>query len=94
MLAQRSGMATRHIGLLMVELGGGRRQASDTIDARVGLTGCAQLGQWVQAGEPLAMVHAGDAAAAERAANALLSLIGLSDEAPLLSPVLLQRLSG
>jgi thymidine phosphorylase len=42
-----TGMATRDIGLLIVELGGGRRKASDHIDARVGLSQFAQIGQQV-----------------------------------------------
>lgn len=33
-----SGMATRDIGLAVVELGSGRRKASDTVDASVGFT--------------------------------------------------------
>ena len=85
-------MATRDIGLLIVELGGGRRQASDTIDPRVGFSQFAQLGQQVQAGEPLAVVHAADAAATEHASAALLKLIQITEAPPTLSPVLVQRI--
>lgn len=87
-----AGMATRDIGLLIVELGGGRRQASDTIDPRVGFSQFAQLGQQVQAGEPLAVVHAADAAATEHASAALLKLIQITEAPPTLSPVLVQRI--
>jgi thymidine phosphorylase len=84
-LAPRSGfvtgMATRDIGLAVVELGGGRRQARDTIDARVGLSHFVQLGQAVQAGEVLAIVHAADASAAERARQTLLARVHISDQA-------------
>jgi thymidine phosphorylase len=93
--APRSGfvtnMATRDIGLAVVELGGGRRRASDAVDPRVGFTQFVQIGQAVQPGDTLAVVHAADAAAAERARHALLALIQISDKAPVLSPVLVQR---
>lgn len=88
-----AGMATRDIGLAVVELGGGRRQASDTIDARVGLSQFAQIGQAVQAGDVLAMVHAADAAAAERTRQTLLAKVQISDQAPAQAPVLVKRIS-
>ncbi len=95
--APRSGfvtsMATRDIGLAVVELGGGRRQASDTVDPRVGFTHFAQIGQAVQAGEPLCVVHAADQASAERACQSLLTLVTLGDAPPVLSPVLVKRIS-
>ena len=86
-----SSMATRDIGLLIVELGGGRRKVGDTIDTRVGFSQFAQIGQEVQAGEPLAMVHAGDSAAAEHAQTALLTKIQISDKPVKPAPVMLQR---
>ncbi|MFZ4625411.1 MAG: thymidine phosphorylase [Rhodoferax sp.] len=96
-LATRSGwvtgMATRDIGLLIVALGGGRRQACDSIDARVGFTRFAQIGQQVQAGEPLAVVHAADENVAAWAAQALLTLIQLGDQPPRLAPVLVKRMT-
>lgn len=68
--ALRSGrltaMNTRDIGIAVVELGGGRRMASDKIDFSVGLSSMCQLGQLIHAGEPLAFVHAADEAAAAR----------------------------
>jgi len=88
-----TGMATRDIGLAVVELGGGRRQASDAIDARVGFTHVVQIGQPVQAGEPLCVVHAADQASAERARQALLALIHIGDLPPALTPVLVKRIT-
>jgi thymidine phosphorylase len=86
-------MATRDIGLAVLELGGGRRQASDTIDARVGLSRFTRIGQAVQAGEVLALVHAADAASAERARQTLLAKVRISDQEPAQAPVLLQRIT-
>ncbi len=93
--APRSGfvtaMATRDIGLAVVELGGGRRKASDTIDPRVGFTQFAQIGQQVQAGEPLAMVHAANAAAAEHAQRTLQTLVHIGDSPVETTPVMVRR---
>ncbi|MDD2925721.1 thymidine phosphorylase [Rhodoferax sp.] len=87
-----SGMATRDIGLAVVELGGGRRQASDPIDARVGFSQFVHIGQQLQAGEPLAMVHAADAAAAEHACQTLQRLVQISDAPATPTPVLIRAI--
>ncbi len=86
-------MATRDIGLLVIALGGGRHLASDAIDPRVGLSEMAQLGQHVERGSRLALVHAADDAAAEMAERRLLELIAIGDAAPDAQPVLLERLT-
>jgi thymidine phosphorylase len=46
------------VGLAVVELGGGRKKTSDSIDHSVGLTSVLGLGEKVKAGQPLAIVHA------------------------------------
>ena len=66
-------MDVRAVGLAVVMLGGGRQQASDSIDPRVGLSHCLPLGSQVQAGQSLARIHAGSETAAERAVQALLA---------------------
>lgn len=86
------GMATREIGLLLVELGGGRRRAADAVDPRVGLSDIASIGQRIEAGALLATVHAADPASAEAAGKRLLHLIDMSDTEPPLTPVLIERL--
>ena len=62
---------TRAIGIAVVELGGGRRNASDSIDPAVGFTALAPLGAEVGGGRPLALVHARSPAAAVQAAQSL-----------------------
>jgi thymidine phosphorylase len=84
-------MATRDIGLVVVELGGGRRKATDTIDPRVGFTQFAQLGQAVQAGDVLAVVHAADMAATEHAQRTLLAQLLISESSVRPAPVMVQR---
>ncbi|QND21873.1 thymidine phosphorylase [Rhizobium leguminosarum bv. viciae] len=56
----------RGIGVSVIDLGGGRRHPADRIDHRVGFSELLPLGTRVTAGEPIALVHAADEAAAER----------------------------
>ena len=51
---------TRGLGLAVVELGGGRRRASDAIDHAVGLENLIGLGAIVEPDTPLARIHAAD----------------------------------
>ena len=61
------------LGMVVVGLGGGRRREGDGIDPRVGLSDLVAPGTRLDAGAPLAMVHAADLAAAERAVTAVLA---------------------
>ncbi|MFM0285802.1 thymidine phosphorylase [Paraburkholderia megapolitana] len=69
----------RAMGLSVVGLGGGRRRPEDTIDYQVGLTDIVELGERVSAGQPLALVHARDTAAAQRAASEILAACTIAD---------------
>lgn len=72
-------MSTRDLGVAIVELGGGRRKAGDAIDMRVGFSSVRPLGTRVAAGEPLALIHAPDDAAADRAIASYLAACSLGD---------------
>jgi thymidine phosphorylase len=78
--------------LLVIELGGGRRVASDSVDHRVGLTEVVGLGQRVEAGELLATVHAADNTHADLACARLAQLIVLGDAPTVVPAVLSQRI--
>jgi thymidine phosphorylase len=71
--APRAGYVTRidcrALGLAVVGLGGGRRRPEDAIDYQVGLTDLVELGQYVEAGAPLAKIHARNRPTAEQAAR-------------------------
>ena len=72
---------TRAVGVAVIELGGGRHRADDAIDPRVGFTQLAGIGMAVGPDEePLAVVHAADEAAADRAAAALRSAYTVGGE--------------
>ena len=59
---------TRDLGIAVIELGGGRRIASDKIDHRVGLDRLLGKGFRADFETPLCLVHAADEASFERAA--------------------------
>jgi thymidine phosphorylase len=76
------GVDVRAVGLAVVELGGGRSRAADSIDPAVGLTELAPIGAEVGPGAPLARVHARSADQADLAIRRLRAAYRL-DEAPL-----------
>lgn len=79
---------TRAIGLIVVDLGGGRRKTSDAIDMGVGLSGFLPVGTKVQAGDTIALIHAKDEADAAKAAAALSEAIEIADQAPAERPLI------
>lgn len=95
-VAQESGyvaaIATRRLGLAVIALGGGRTSPEQTIDHGVGLAEVAGIGERVERGAPLAIVHGRDAASASRVAAGLDSAFTLSPEPPEPQPVIIERL--
>ena len=85
-------MDTREVGLVVVELGGGRRRASDAVDPSVGLSHLRPLGARVSKGETLLRVHAARKADAQAASQRLLNVIRLADAAPADTPLLIERI--
>ncbi len=94
--AERSGVvhaiATRDVGVAVVALGGGRTRPQDPIDHAVGLTDLAGIGRSVDAGQPLAVVHARSEDAAEAAIRAVRAAytIGHGEATP--GPLILRRI--
>jgi len=83
----------RALGLAVVELGGGRRLVTDAVDPRVGLTALKACGDKVDAGEPLALVHAASAGKASRAATLVDNAYELGETPPAaLPPLIMERL--
>ncbi|MGF9565288.1 thymidine phosphorylase [Neorhizobium sp. JUb45] len=83
---------TRALGMAVVELGGGRRRASDAIDHRVGLDGFLPLGTKVTKGEPIAVVHAATEDEAARVVADVTRLFTITDDAPAITPPVLTRI--
>jgi thymidine phosphorylase len=95
--AERSGWlascATRDLGMVVVELGGGRKKPSDRIDPSVGISDILPLGTKVEKGEPIAIVHAASEEEAERAVKRISACYGISDAATETGPVVLERIT-
>jgi thymidine phosphorylase len=81
-------VATRDLGLAVIELGGGRRRADDKINHGVGLSNL--LGKNAKADHhtPLAIIHATDEASFARAAQIVKSAYTLGTKAKELPPIL------
>jgi thymidine phosphorylase len=89
-----SAMDTRALGMAVVSMGGGRRQASDPLDYSVGFSEMAQLGDRADNQRPLAVIHAATETAWQEAADAMKRAVTLSENAPAQTPVIYRRISG
>lgn len=86
-------MDTRALGMAVVGMGGGRRQASDSIDYSVGFGEMARLGEQVDSQRPLAIIHASSEASWQDAARAVKAAIKVNNIAPETQPVVYRRIS-
>ena len=95
-LAERDGWIAgcdaRDIGLLVIDLGGGRRHPADLVDHRVGFDRLLPIGSQITSGDMIAMVHAADRESGERAAAAIAANYRIADEAPELRPIIVSRI--
>jgi pyrimidine-nucleoside phosphorylase len=87
-----AGVSAMGFGRLALDLGAGRRTTDDQIDHAVGIRCWAKRGDSVEAGQPLAEIHARDEEAAERAAEQALSLVTVADEPPPPRPIILETI--
>jgi thymidine phosphorylase len=86
-------MNARQIGVAVVALGGGRTRPSDAIDPAVGFSKVVDVGDKIETGAPLALVHARSEAQAEAAEAALQHAIEIGDAAPPLRPMVHARIA-
>lgn len=75
-------MNARRLGELVVQLGGGRQQAADLIDPSVGFSQVRALGDAVEVGTPILMVHARSLEAARWALAEARQAIRIGSGAP------------
>jgi thymidine phosphorylase len=96
-LSPRTGFVVRldarALGIVVVALGGGRTVPGTAVDPRVGLDAVAAPGQRVEAGEPLAVVHAATDAAAESAVRQVSACFEIGPGPPLPRPLVLARVA-
>jgi pyrimidine-nucleoside phosphorylase len=93
-VAPRAGYVTAlgaiAIGNAAVHLGAGRRTKEDDIDHAVGIVVHAKRGDRVEAGEPLATIHARTDETAAAAEQEVVAAYAIGDEQPPARPVLLE----
>ena len=82
-------LRAREVAFTALELGAGRQRAGDPIDHAVGVVCLKKRGDAVEAGDPVANIHARDEAAADAAREALLGAYELGDTAPAPRPLVL-----
>jgi thymidine phosphorylase len=87
-----SGWDTRALGVVVLNLGGGRRKTDDKIDHRVGLSSIAPIGTKIDRSTLIAQIHAADDASAEAALAAVSKACRLSDIAPAADRAVLEHL--
>jgi thymidine phosphorylase len=82
-----SSIATRELGLAVIELGGGRRRADDRIDHSVGLSNLLGKNFTVDINTPLCMVHANDEASFEQVAQTIRKAYGVGEAVTDVEPI-------
>jgi pyrimidine-nucleoside phosphorylase len=83
----------RVIGRAIIGLGGGRTQVDQAVDAAVGIVLHVKPGSRVEAGQPLATIHAASDASAREAAGALRQAMPLGDGTPSSHPLISHRIT-
>jgi pyrimidine-nucleoside phosphorylase len=82
-------LPARQVGEIAAALGAGRGHKGDPVDPAVGLDLRVDVGDHVERGQPLALVHARSEEAARDAADRLLDLVGITDTPSPRQPTLL-----
>lgn len=86
-------LLAREVGLAVVDLGGGRHQKGDPIDHRVGAVIQAKVGDQVQQGATLGVVHAASEEAGHVAAQRILAAYRFGDAPVTPLPVIYERIT-
>ena len=81
------------VGICSLLLGGGRETKESGIDLSVGLVLQKKVGDYVEAGEPLAVIHANDEAKARQASECFLSACAIAPTIPEKTPFIKAVLS-
>ncbi len=91
--AEKSGYITRvdteGYGVASLMLGAGRNTKEDVIDMAAGIRLCAKTGDYVEKGAPLAVLYSEKESGFAGAAKRLLQATELSDEKPIIKPLIL-----
>ncbi|MEO9339476.1 thymidine phosphorylase [Mesorhizobium sp. SB112] len=88
-----TGIATRAIGLAVIDLGGGRRKQDDRIDLSVGMTRLLPIGAEVRKGDALALIHARSDDDAKVAAYTISEAYSIGATRPIAPKAIIRRIS-
>jgi len=77
-----NGWDSEALGLICVNLGGGRKVETDAINPAVGISDISPIGTRLQKGKPIAKIHAARVELAERAATQVLNALQISENIP------------
>lgn len=80
------------VALGALRLGAGRIRAEDTVDHAVGFTRLIKVGERVESGGVLGVVHANDEAKLDEARAWLEDAVAIGDEAPAAEPLIVERI--
>jgi pyrimidine-nucleoside phosphorylase len=83
-------VSATHVGVTALHLGAGRARKDNAIDHAVGIVCLAKRGERVEAGQPLAEIHARDEDTAVRAIGEVQAAYRLGPEAPPIRPIVLE----
>ena len=87
-----STMQTRHIGLALIELKGGRTRSDQKLDYATGFSHFCQIGDKIEKGQPLCYIHAQNDSDFARAEQNILQNISLTDNPPTLFPEIIEKI--
>ncbi len=92
--AEKSGYLSkvdvRAVGNMIVGIGGGRVDHNSNVNPAVGLSDVLPLGTYVEAGQPMAMLHIDDEAKIDSAIAEFIGAVVISEAKPELKPVVLE----
>ena len=86
-------MDTTSIGYCAQALGAGRKKKTDPIDPAVGIVMKVRLGQWVETGETIAVIHYNNSNALDEVSGSLQRAISIQPTAPQIQPLILAQIS-
>jgi len=89
-----SAINARRIGTAAMNLGAGRKRKNDRIDHSVGITMAVKVGDYVNAGDRVATLHARSSESAQSAVPEVLAAIRVAPDAPQRRPLVYQILRG
>ena len=84
---------TRNIGLSLIDLKGGRTTPEQKLDYATGFSNFCQIGDYLDATRPLAVIHAQTPEAWQQAANCLCRNITLSEQAPEKHDIIIEKIA-